>query len=252
VGGEGSGHGVTVRGGAARAAAQRPADRGGRHRHRGLPGGAQADPDRVGRHRADQRPGLPAGGPGRALDQLLHVGDQHRPGRAGPRPHRLPDAARPRRGHRPAHLRARPQGVQVPVRLRRAPGPLGGAGDRQRLLRPGRVRAPQRHLPEHQLRPVEAGSGQGRPGGDLPPAPRRAVDEDPVRGPGAQGGRAAGHRLDVRPHPGVVRPPRRPQAAQGAGRLPAQGPDQRPAAPDLDVGHGAALRGPRLLGPGPP
>ena len=51
------------------------------------------------------------------------------------------------------------------------------------LLRPRRVRACSRHLREHQLRAVEARAGQGRPRGDVPPAPRRALDatlsEDP-------------------------------------------------------------------------
>ena len=42
------------------------------------------------------------------------------------------------------------------------------------------------------------------------------------------------------------------EAPQGAGRLPAQGPDQRPAAPDMDVGHGAAVRAAGFPGPRPP
>ena len=45
-----------------------------------------------------------ARGPGRAADQLLHLGHRHRAGRARPRPHRLPAAARPRRRHREAQV----------------------------------------------------------------------------------------------------------------------------------------------------
>ena len=40
------------------------------------------------------------------------------------------------------------------------------------LLRPGRVRAALRRVRVEHVRPLEAGAGQGRQGGDVPPAPR--------------------------------------------------------------------------------
>ena len=43
------------------------------------------------------------------------------------------------------------------------------------LVRPGRVRAPVRRVPVEHVRAVEAGAGEGRQGGDVPPAPRADV-----------------------------------------------------------------------------
>ena len=91
--------------------AQREAGRRTGVRERGLRQGPRPDADRVRRHRADQRPGLPQGGRARAAAPVLRVGDRDHPGRARPRAHRVPDAARSRRRHRRADLRARALGL---------------------------------------------------------------------------------------------------------------------------------------------
>ena len=57
---------------------------------------------------------------------------------------------------------------------------LGRAGGGQRLLRPRRDHSAGRRLQEHLLRPAQARPGEGGPGGDLPPPPRRDVDEAPL------------------------------------------------------------------------
>ena len=96
-------------------------------------------------------------------------------------------------------------GVQVPVRLRRAAGLLVRARAGQRAVRPGRVRAAVRRAPVLDLRPVEARAGQGRQGGDVPPAPRPHVGEEARRRPRRQGAAAGLAGLDVHPDAGVVR-----------------------------------------------
>ena len=80
-----------------------------------------------------------------------------------------------------------PRGLQVPVRVRRAAGLLVRARARQRALRPGRVRAALRRAPALDLRAVEARAGQGRQGGDVPPAPRPHVGQEARRRPGREG-----------------------------------------------------------------
>ena len=116
------------------------------------------------------------GRPARAADPVLHLGHRDHPGRARPRPHRVPDAARSRRRHRRADLRARAERLPLPVRVRRPARELVRDGRRQRLLRPRRLRPALRHLPAHDLRALEARARQGRPGGDVPPPARRALD----------------------------------------------------------------------------
>ena len=54
---------------------------------------------------------------------------------------------------------------------------------RQRALRPGRLRPALRRPPLEHVRAVEARAGQGRQGGDLPPAPRPHVGQEAVRRP---------------------------------------------------------------------
>ena len=76
------------------------------------------------------------------------------------------------------------------------------------------LRAAFRRPPAHHLRPLEARAGQGRQGGDLPPAPRPHVGQEalpPTRTRSAQLQAVAG--LDVHPHARVVRPAGRAQAA---------------------------------------
>ena len=85
-----------------------------------------------------------------------------------------------------ADLRARGLGLQVPVRVRRAAGLLARAGAGQRAVRPGRLRAPERRAPVLDLRALEARAGQGRQGGDVPPAPRSHVGQEARRRPGRE------------------------------------------------------------------
>jgi hypothetical protein len=63
-----------------------------------------------------------------------------------------------------------------------------------------------------------------------------------ARGRRGEGEAAARGRLDVPDDDRVVRPAGRHEAAQRPARVPAEGDDERRAAPDLDVGHGAAVR----------
>ena len=76
--------------------------------------------------------------------------------------------------------------LQVPVRVRRAAGLLVRARAGQRAVRPGRVRAALSDVHQSStFGPVEARAGQGRQGGDLPPAPRAHVGEEARRRPGS-------------------------------------------------------------------
>ena len=80
-----------------------------------------------------------------------------------------------------------PARVQVPVRVRRPAGLLVRARAGQRAVRPGRVRAALRRAPVLDLRALEARAGQGRQGGDVPPAPRPHVGQEARRRPGGEG-----------------------------------------------------------------
>ena len=200
-----------------------------------VPEGDPADPHRLGRHRARQRAGLPArrrstrpalNNFGSAVsicqDELAHAHIGYRLlGDLGVDMSAL------------IYERER-EGVQVPVRVRRAARLLARPGDGQRALRPGRLRAALRRPPVEHVRPVEARARQGRQGGDLPPAPRPHLGQEAVRRPGREAARAGGGRLDVHPHARVVRPPRRAQAARHPARVRLQGHEQRRAAADVD------------------
>ena len=61
---------------------------------------------------------------------------------------------------------------------------------RERALRPGRLRAALRRPRVEHVRAVEARAGQGRQGGDLPPAPRPHVAEEARQGPRGEGRRS--------------------------------------------------------------
>ena len=138
---------------------------------------------------------------------------------------------RPRRRHGLADLRAARRRVQVPVRVRRGAGLVGRARVRERALRPGRLRAALRRPPVEHVRAVEARAGEGRQGGDLPPAPRPHLAQEARQGPGWQGRGAGRGRLDVHPHARVVRAAGRAQAPRDPARVRLQGQVQRPAAP---------------------
>ncbi|CAA9343362.1 MAG: 1,2-phenylacetyl-CoA epoxidase, subunit A, partial [uncultured Gemmatimonadetes bacterium] len=222
----------------------------------GVPERADRAAAGAGGHGAGVGAGVLRGGQGRAVHQ--HDGERHghHPGRAGARQHRVPPPGRPGDGQGAACVRPPAARVQAPVRLRPPAGELGGAGGGQRPLRPRRDHPAGRRLQEHLVRPAQARAGQGGPGGDLPPAPRRDVDETPLgrrrRGEGLHPARGG---LDVPHGGGVVRPAGRHEAPFGPARLQAQGNDQRRAAADVDEVHRAALRvhrhqGARALGRG--
>src|SRR5690606_18439917 len=86
-------------------------------------------------------------------------------------------------------------------------------------------------------------AGEGRSGGDVPPAPRRGL----AAAAGAGGRRSEGEapargRLDV-PHDGrVVRAAGPPQAAQRPARVSPEGDDERSAPADVDGRDRAAVR----------
>src|SRR4051794_7337227 len=230
------------RGRGARASRRRQARRGAPAHVARVPEGHPAHPHRLGRHGAGERTCLPARRAARARAQQLRLGRLDLPGRARPRPHRLPPAGRPRRGHERAHLRARAEGVQVPLRVRRAARLLARARDGQHALRPGGLRAALRRPPVEHLRPVEARARQGRQGGDLPPAPRPHLGQEAVRRPRREAARAGGGRLDVHPHARVVRAARRAQEARHPARVRLQGPEQRRTAAGVD-GRRRAVHG---------
>ena len=84
------------------------------------------------------------------------------------------------------------------------------------------------------LRALEARAGQGRQGGDVPPAPRPHVGQEARRRPGREGEAAGLAGLDVHPHARVVRAAGRAQEARHPARVRLQGQVQRRAAPGLD------------------
>ena len=168
---------------------------------------------------------------GRALDQHHGVGHGHHPGRARAREHRLPPAGGP--GHDPEGCctSGHPRSVQAPVGFDQ---PLAnwaelvtanGLYDRAGITLLGDV------LPQHLLRAPEAGAREGRTWRRTSTCatarcgcagwPSRAAR------PATLVQRAA--RLDVPDGRRVVRDARRPEAAQRAARLQAQGHDERPA-----------------------
>ena len=117
--------------------------------------------DRLGGHRACPRPPTSAR-PGRARsERLWHRGHDH-PGRARPRPHRLPAAARSRGRHDDADLRARPGDFKPPVRVRRAAGHVDELVVANAFYDQAGFVLLERRLPALELRPVEARAGQGR------------------------------------------------------------------------------------------
>ena len=156
------------------------------------------------------------------------------PGRARPRPHRLPAARRPRRRQGRADLRARPAAFKYPYAF---DVPLDSWHElvmANALYDQAGLRAAVGRPPLEHVRAVEARAGQGRQGGDVPPAPRPQWIKKLCADPDEKPQRPGRGRLDVHPDARVVRAARRPKAARHAARVRLQGHEQRPAAPGVD------------------